>query len=112
MYHHVRLNKDFRFSTPVTFMAQSKNIVEEAYPGDVVGLYDTGNFKIGDVLTEGEDFRIKGIPSFSPEIFQRVGEHRPNEEQTIGERNFAVDRRRRSAVVYATTRQPQSLWAP
>ena len=72
MYHHVRLNKDFRFSTPVTFMAQSKNIVEEAYPGDVVGLYDTGNFKIGDVLTEGEDFRIKGIPSFSPEIFKEL----------------------------------------
>jgi len=71
-YHHVRLQKDFRFSTPVSFMAQEKNIVEEAYPGDVVGLYDTGNFKIADVLTEGEDFRIKGIPSFSPEIFKEL----------------------------------------
>lgn len=71
-YHHVRLEKNFRFSTPVTFMAQEKNIVDEAYPGDVVGLYDTGNFKIGDVLTEGEDFRIKGIPSFSPEIFKEL----------------------------------------
>lgn len=71
-YHHVRLNKDFRFSTPVTFMAQSKNIVDDAYPGDVVGLYDTGSFKIGDVLTEGENFRIKGIPSFSPEIFKEL----------------------------------------
>ncbi|MFN8276489.1 MAG: peptide chain release factor 3 [Chitinophagales bacterium] len=71
-YHHCRLEKDFRFSTPVTFMAQEKNIVEEAYPGDVVGLYDTGNFKIADVLTEGEDFRIHGIPSFSPEIFKEL----------------------------------------
>ncbi len=71
-YHHVRLKKNFRFSTPVTFMAQSKNIVDEAYPGDVVGLYDTGNFKIGDVLTEGEDFQIRGIPSFSPEIFKEL----------------------------------------
>jgi peptide chain release factor 3 len=71
-YHHVRLNKNFRFSTPVTFMAQDKNIVDEAYPGDVVGLYDTGNFKIGDVLSEGEDFQIKGIPSFSPEIFKEL----------------------------------------
>lgn len=71
-YHHVRMQKDFRFSTPVTFMAQSKNIVDEAFPGDVVGLYDTGNFKIGDVLTQGEDFRIKGIPSFSPEIFKEL----------------------------------------
>ncbi|MFN8288166.1 MAG: peptide chain release factor 3 [Chitinophagales bacterium] len=71
-YHHVRLQKDFRFSTPVNFMAQSKNIIDEAFPGDVVGLYDTGNFKIGDVLSEGEDFRIKGIPSFSPEIFKEL----------------------------------------
>lgn len=71
-YHHVRLDKNFRFSTPVTFMAQSKNIVDEAYPGDVVGLYDTGNFKIGDVLTEGENFQIRGIPSFSPEIFKEL----------------------------------------
>ncbi len=71
-YHHVRLQKDFRFSTPVTFMAQEKNIVDEAFPGDVVGLYDTGNFKIGDVLTEGEDFQIRGIPSFSPEIFKEL----------------------------------------
>ncbi|MCS6935258.1 MAG: peptide chain release factor 3 [Chitinophagales bacterium] len=71
-YHHVRLQKSFRFSTPFSFMAQSKSIVEEAYPGDVVGLYDTGNFKIGDVLTEGEEFHIRGIPSFSPEIFKEL----------------------------------------
>lgn len=71
-YHHVRLDKNFRFSTPVTFMAQSKNIIDEAYPGDVVGLYDTGSFKIGDVLTEGENFQIRGIPSFSPEIFKEL----------------------------------------
>jgi peptide chain release factor 3 len=71
-YHHVRLNKNFRFSTPVSFMAQEKNIVDEAFPGDVVGLYDTGSFKIGDVLTEGEDFQIRGIPSFSPEIFKEL----------------------------------------
>lgn len=71
-YHHVRLNKKFRFANPVTFMASSKNLVEEAYPGDVVGLYDTGNFKIGDTLTEGETMMFKGIPSFSPEIFKEV----------------------------------------
>ena len=71
-YHHVRLHKNFRFSTPVSFMAQEKNIVDEAFPGDVVGLYDTGNFKIGDVLTQGEDFQIRGIPSFSPEIFKEL----------------------------------------
>lgn len=71
-FHHVRLGKDYKFSSPATFMAQEKSIVEEAYPGDVIGLYDTGNFKIGDTLTEGEDFIFKGIPSFSPEIFKEV----------------------------------------
>lgn len=71
-YHHVRLEKDFRFSNPYSFMARSKDIIEDAYPGDVVGLFDTGNFKIGDTLTEGEDFYFTGIPSFSPEIFKEL----------------------------------------
>lgn len=71
-YHHVRLDKDFRFSNPYTFMARSKDIIEDAFPGDVVGLFDTGNFKIGDTLTEGEDFYFTGIPSFSPEIFKEL----------------------------------------
>ncbi|MEQ8323236.1 MAG: peptide chain release factor 3 [Vicingaceae bacterium] len=71
-YQHVRLNKKFKFANPATFMAQSKNLVEHAYPGDVIGLYDTGNFKIGDGLSEGEEIHFKGIPSFSPEIFKEV----------------------------------------
>ncbi len=71
-YHHVRLEKDIRFSNPYSFMASQKDVIEEAYPGDVVGLFDTGNFKIGDTLTEGEDFYFTGIPSFSPEIFKEV----------------------------------------
>jgi len=71
-YHHVRLDKDIRFSNPYSFMARQKDVIEEAYPGDVVGLFDTGNFKIGDTITEGEDFYFTGIPSFSPEIFKEV----------------------------------------
>lgn len=71
-FHHVRLDKDVRFSNPYTFMARDKDVIEEAYPGDVVGLFDTGNFKIGDTLTEGENFFYTGIPSFSPEIFKEV----------------------------------------
>ena len=71
-YHHVRLDKDLRFSNPYTFMARSKDIVEESFPGDIVGLFDTGNFKIGDTLTEGEDFFYTGIPTFSPELFKEV----------------------------------------
>ncbi len=71
-FHHVRLHKDVRFSNPYTFLARDKDVIEEAFPGDVVGLFDTGNFKIGDTLTEGEDFYFTGIPSFSPEIFKEV----------------------------------------
>lgn len=71
-YEHTRLDKPLRFANPYTFLAQSKEVVDFAYPGDVVGLYDTGNFKIGDTLTEGEDLQFKGIPSFSPEIFKEL----------------------------------------
>ncbi len=71
-YHHVRLDKNVRFSNPYSFLARDKDIIQEAYPGDVVGLFDTGNFKIGDTLTEGEIFYFTGIPSFSPEIFKEV----------------------------------------
>ncbi len=71
-YHHVRLDKDVKFSNPYSFLARSKEVIEDAFPGDVVGLFDTGNFKIGDTLTEGADFMYTGIPSFSPEIFKEV----------------------------------------
>ncbi|MDX2283960.1 MAG: peptide chain release factor 3 [Bacteroidia bacterium] len=71
-YHHVRLGKQLKFSSPTAFMADKKSIVDEAWPGDIVGLYDTGNFRIGDTLTEGEALHFKGIPSFSPEIFRYV----------------------------------------
>jgi len=71
-YHHVRLDKDVRFSNPYSFLAREKDVIQEAFPGDVVGLFDTGNFKIGDTLTEGEEFYFTGIPSFSPEIFKEV----------------------------------------
>jgi peptide chain release factor 3 len=71
-FHHVRLDKDIRFNSPAQFMAQAKSIIDEAYPGDVIGLYDTGNFKIGDTLTEGENITFKGIPRFSPEIFKEL----------------------------------------
>lgn len=71
-FHHVRLGKELKFPNPTSFMAQDKNVIDEAFPGDVIGLYDTGNFKIGDTLTEGEKFMFTGIPSFSPEIFKEV----------------------------------------
>lgn len=71
-FHHVRLDKALRFSNPASFMAAQKEILEEAFPGDVIGLYDSGTFKIGDTLTEGEALQFQGIPSFSPELFKEV----------------------------------------
>ncbi|MCF8226584.1 MAG: peptide chain release factor 3 [Bacteroidales bacterium] len=77
MYYHTRLNKKMRFAAPVTFMANTKSTAEEAFPGDVIGLYDTGNLKIGDSLSEGEDLHFTGIPSFSPEILKEVVNKEP-----------------------------------
>lgn len=71
-YLHVRQGRQMKFSNPTSFMADRKTVVDEAYPGDVVGLYDSGNFKIGDTLTNGEELHFKGIPTFSPEQFRRV----------------------------------------
>lgn len=71
-YKHVRSDKQLRFSAPTAFMAQKKDIVDEAYPGDIVGIPDTGNFKIGDTLTSGETIHFKGLPSFSPEMFKYI----------------------------------------
>ena len=71
-YKHIRHGKMMRFSSPTAFMAQKKETVDEAFAGDIVGLPDTGNFKIGDTLTGGEDLHFKGIPSFSPEMFKYI----------------------------------------
>ena len=71
-YYHTRQDKKFRISNATAFMAQDKETIEEAYPGDIIGLYDTGNFKIGDTLTDGDKGIYRGIPSFSPEIFREI----------------------------------------
>lgn len=76
-YFHNRLKRDVKFSNPTTFMASKKTVVDDAYPGDIVGLYDSGNFKIGDSLTEGEVLHFKGIPAFSPEEFRYVNNTNP-----------------------------------
>lgn len=76
-YLHVRHNKKFKFSSPNAFFAEKKEIVDVSYPGDIVGLHDTGNFKIGDTLTEGEVIHYKGIPSFSPEHFRYINNADP-----------------------------------
>ena len=71
-YQHQRLGKTVRFSSPTQFMAQRKETIDEAWPGDIVGLPDNGIFKIGDTLTEGESLHYRGLPSFSPEMFKYI----------------------------------------
>ncbi len=76
-YKHIRLGKMMKFSSPTAFMAQKKETVEEAYAGDIIGLPDTGNFRIGDTLTSGEILHFKGLPSFSPEQFKYIENQDP-----------------------------------
>lgn len=76
-YKHVRLGKMMKFSSPTAFMAQKKETVEEAFAGDIIGLPDTGNFRIGDTLTSGEILHFKGLPSFSPEQFKYIENQDP-----------------------------------
>lgn len=65
-------DKPIRLSQPQQFMAQEREIVEKAYPGDIVGLFDPGSFKIGDALSAGGDLNFDGIPAFPAEHFARV----------------------------------------
>ena len=76
-YWHTRQDRKVRFNNPTSFMANEKTLIDEAFPGDVIGLFDNGIFKIGDTLTEGEELHFKGIPSFSPEIFKEVENRDP-----------------------------------
>ena len=76
-YLHVRLKKKLKFSSPNAFFADKKEIVDISYPGDIVGLHDTGNFRIGDTLTSGEQIHFRGIPSFSPEHFRYINNADP-----------------------------------
>ncbi|MDT8348028.1 MAG: peptide chain release factor 3, partial [Flavobacteriaceae bacterium] len=76
-YLHTRLGKTMKFSSPNAFFAEKKQIVDVSYPGDIIGLHDTGTFKIGDTLTEGEDLKFAGIPSFSPQHFRYINNADP-----------------------------------
>jgi peptide chain release factor 3 len=69
---HVRLAKEIRLSQPQQFMAQERTVVDEAYAGDIIGLFDPGIFHIGDTLCTGDPVEFEGIPRFSPEHFARV----------------------------------------
>ncbi|WP_394975504.1 peptide chain release factor 3 [uncultured Croceitalea sp.] len=82
-YLHVRHGKNLKFSSPNAFFAEKKEIVDISYPGDIVGLHDTGNFKIGDTLTNGEKLNYKGVPSFSPEHFRYINNADPMKSKQL-----------------------------
>lgn len=82
-YLHVRQGKTVRFSSPTQFMAQRKSTIEEAWPGDIVGLPDNGIFKIGDTLTDGEQLHFRGLPSFSPEMFKYIENDDPMKSKQL-----------------------------
>lgn len=70
--HQVRVGRDIQVGAALTFMASERERVEEAYPGDIIGLHNHGTIKIGDTFTEGEPLQFTGIPNFAPELFLRV----------------------------------------
>ncbi|HEB56021.1 MAG TPA: peptide chain release factor 3 [Gammaproteobacteria bacterium] len=69
---HVRIGKDVKIANALTFMASEREHVENAWPGDIIGLYNHGTIRIGDAFTLGEELKFTGIPNFAPELFRRV----------------------------------------
>ncbi len=69
---HVRLSKQMKLAQPTQFLAQNRSLVEEAYAGDIIGLFDPGTLRIGDTLVEGAAFEFDEMPHFSPEHFSAI----------------------------------------
>jgi peptide chain release factor 3 len=69
---HVRLGRDVKIADALTFMASDREHLEEAYPGDIIGLHNHGTIRIGDTFTTAEELRFTGIPNFAPELFRRA----------------------------------------
>ncbi|HOX91740.1 MAG TPA: peptide chain release factor 3, partial [Spirochaetales bacterium] len=80
-YLHVRTGKPFRSANPTAFMAQNREIIDEAWAGDIIGIHDTGTFAIGDTITDGELLNYRGIPAFAPQIFRTIRNADPLHEK-------------------------------
>jgi len=70
--HHVRIARDVQISNAITFMASDRGHIEEAYPGDIIGLHNHGTIQIGDTFSNGEELKFTGIPNFAPDLFRRA----------------------------------------
>ena len=82
--HHVRAGKAMVIHSPLMFFAQEREMVEDAVAGDIIGIPNHGNLRIGDVLTEGENLAFTGIPSFAPEYLQRIVSEDPLKAKHLG----------------------------
>jgi peptide chain release factor 3 len=69
---HVRIGRDVQVANALTFLASDRGHVEEAWPGDIIGLHNHGTIRIGDTFTQGEELKFVGVPSFAPELFRQV----------------------------------------
>ncbi|MBI1300407.1 MAG: peptide chain release factor 3 [Alphaproteobacteria bacterium] len=81
---HVRSGKNLTIHSPQLFLAQEREVAEEAFAGDIIGLPNYGGLRIGDALTEGEDLVFTGIPSFAPEYMQRARAEDPLKAKHLG----------------------------
>jgi peptide chain release factor 3 len=81
---HVRSGKTLGIPSPVLFLAQDRELAEEAWAGDIIGIPNHGNLRIGDALTEGEPLRFTGIPSFAPELLRKVRPQDPMRAKHLG----------------------------
>ena len=82
--YHVRTDSTLKAHTPLLFLAQDRDVAEEAWAGDIVGLPNHGKLRIGDALTEGEKLHFQGIPSFAPELLRRVRPDDPLKAKHLG----------------------------
>lgn len=81
---HVRSDKYLPMHNPIMFLAQERELADEAVPGDIIGLPNHGNLRIGDALTEGEQLTFTGIPSFAPELLQKIRSSDPLKAKHLG----------------------------
>ncbi len=88
--HHVRIGKQLNLRNPVLFLARERELAEEAYAGDIFGIPNHGNLRIGDALTEGEQLHFTGIPSFAPELLQRARPEDPMRAKHLGKALFQL----------------------
>lgn len=80
----IRTGKNIKIPTPVMFLAQERELAEDAFPGDIIGIPNHGQLRIGDTLTEGEKLHFTGIPSFAPELLKSVRSIDPLKSKHLG----------------------------